>query len=77
MDYAVHPVKSEHPDIDKQWFTALVKFLVPIVAQNKDISLSYSSKLKAKKCLERLKTEEGILLEEVMHQAIRKEGVHM
>ena len=64
--------KSEHPDLDKQEFTALVKFLLPIVAPNEAISLSYSSKLKAKQRLERLKTEEGILWEEVMQQAIRK-----
>ena len=69
--------KSEHPYLDKQEFKALIKFLLPIVAPNKDISLSYSYKLKAKQLLERLKKEEGIFWEEAIQQAIRKEGVHM
>ena len=49
--------KSEHPDLDKQEFTSLVKFLSPIVSPNEAIYLSYSSKLKAKQHLEWLKTE--------------------
>ena len=69
--------KYEHPDIDRQDFTVIIKFLLPIVAPNKDIYLSYSYKLKAKQLLERLKKEEGIFWEEMIQQAIRKEGVHM
>ena len=69
--------KSEHPDLDKQEFTSLIKFILYTPPQNEAISLSYSSKLRLKKHLERLNIEEGISWEEVMQQAIRKEGVHM
>ena len=69
--------KSEHPYLDKQDFTALVKFLLPIFAPNEVITLSCSSKITSKRRLERLNTEEGILWEEVTQQAISKEGVHM
>ena len=64
--------KSEYPDLDKKYFTYIIKFFLPIVAPNKAISLSYSSKLRAKQRLWRLKTEEGMLWEEVKQQAIMK-----
>ena len=43
--------KSEHPNLDKQKFTALVKFILPIVSPNEAIYLSYSYKLKSKQRL--------------------------
>ena len=69
--------KFEHTDLDKQEFTALIKFVLPIFSPNEDIYLSYSYKLKSKQRLERLTTEEGIFWKEMVQQAIRKEGVHM
>ena len=69
--------KSEYPDLDKQEFTAIIIFILPIPPPNEAISLSYSSELREKQRLQRLKTEEGILWEEVMQQATKKEGAHM
>ena len=40
--------KSEHPDLDKKYFTNLTNFLLPVVVPNEAIYLSYLSKLKAK-----------------------------
>ena len=40
--------KSEHPDLYKQEFTALIHFLLPVVSPNETISLYYSSKLNSK-----------------------------
>ena len=64
--------KSEHPNIYNQEFTALIKFLL-----KEAISLSYSSKLKAKQHLDWLNTEEGISWDEVMQKPIRKEVFHI
>ena len=40
--------KYEHSDLDKQEFTAIIKFLLNIFSPNEYISLYYSSKPKAK-----------------------------
>ena len=40
--------KYEHSDLDKQEFTAIIKFLLTIFSPNEYISLYYSSKPKAK-----------------------------
>ena len=48
--------KSEHTDLEKQEFTGIIKFILTIVAPNEAISLSNSSKLRAKQHLQRLKT---------------------
>ena len=44
--------KSEHPDLDKQDFTALIKFFLPIVSPNEAIYLSCSYKLNSKQRLD-------------------------
>ena len=69
--------KSEHPDLDKQVFTSLIKFLLSIVVPKEAIYIFLLLKKKANQCLERLKKEEVTLWEEAMQQTIRKESTHM
>ena len=51
--------KSEYPDIDKQYFTYLIKFLLPIFAPIEDIYLSYSSKINQNNALTGLRQKRG------------------
>lgn len=69
------PLDTEgHPDLEKADFTAIIKFLFPIVVPKEAASLSYSSKPKAKKRLERLKVENGIMWEDEMERIMEEEG---